>query len=113
MTTSTATTVELREITSAMVATICALSETLPPRQRSFVAPNEISLAQAEQSDTAWCRAIYAADEPVGFIMLNDDAEAERYFIWRLMIAQPFQGRGVRAPCRGTADRLCSNPTWR
>jgi diamine N-acetyltransferase len=46
---------------------------------------------------------VYAGDTPVGFVMLNDDPEEQRYFLWRFMVAAEHQGKGY-----GTAalDRL-------
>ena len=86
--------VSLREITSETVIPICKLSETLSEQQQKMVAPNAVSIAQAHFSDKAWFRAIYADDTPVGFVMLYDDSEKAEYFLWRLMIAGPYQGKG-------------------
>ncbi len=86
--------VSLREITSETVIQICRLSDTLSEEQRKMVAPNAISIAQAHFSDKAWFRAIYADETAVGFIMLYDDSEKPEYFLWRLMIAGPYQGKG-------------------
>ena len=87
-------TVTLREITAETVVQICKLSDTLPKSQRKMVAPNATSIAQAHFSDKAWFRAIYADETPVGFIMLYDDADKPDYFLWRLMVAGPHQGKG-------------------
>ena len=86
--------VSLREITSETVVQICKLSDTLSEQQQKMVAPNAISIAQAHFSDKAWFRAIYADEMAVGFIMLYDDSENPEYFLWRLMIAGPYQGKG-------------------
>jgi len=86
--------VSLREITSETVVQICKLSDTLSEQQQKMVAPNAISIAQAHFSDKAWFRAIYANEMVVGFIMLYDDSEKPEYFLWRLMIAGPYQGKG-------------------
>ena len=59
-----------------------------------MVAPNAFSVAEAHFSDKAWFRAIYADDTPVGFVMLYDDAQAGEYYLWRMMIARPHQGKG-------------------
>jgi diamine N-acetyltransferase len=85
--------VSLCEITEATVLQICKLSATLSEQQQKMVAPNAVSIAQAHFSDKAWFRAIYADEDPVGFIMLYDDAEKAEYFLWRLMIAGPHQGK--------------------
>ena len=86
--------VSLREITEETVLHICGLSNTLLEEQHKMVAPNSISIAQAHFSETAWFRAIYASEEPVGFIMLADNAEEQSYYLWRFMIAGPHQGKG-------------------
>ncbi len=91
--------VSLREVTKETVRQICNLSDTLSANQQNMVAPNAVSIAQAYFTKQAWFRAIYAADTPVGFIMLSDDPETPEYYLWRLMIAEPHQGKryGQRA----------------
>jgi diamine N-acetyltransferase len=86
--------VSLREITAETVISVCRLSDTLAEPQRRMVAPNAISIAQAHFSQHAWFRAIYADEEPVGFIMLYDNPNEPTYFLWRLMIAATQQGKG-------------------
>jgi len=86
--------VTLREITSETVHTICRLSDTLEPPKKYMVAPNAVSIAQAYFEPKAWFRAIYAAETPVGFIMLYDDPEEPTYFLWRFMIAGQHHGQG-------------------
>ena len=86
--------VTLREITEETVVPVCKLSDTLSARQKKMVAPNALSIAQAHYSKYAWFRAIYADETPVGFIMLYDNPEKPEYFLWRLMIAGPYQGLG-------------------
>jgi diamine N-acetyltransferase len=86
--------VTLREITEETVVQICNLSDTLSKQQQKMVAPNARSIAQAHFSDKAWFRAVYADETPVGFIMLYDDPEEPEYFLWRLMVAGPHQGKG-------------------
>lgn len=85
-------TVELREVTGETVRAICSLK--VAPDQETFVAPNAVSIAEAYFHPTAWFRAIYADGEPVGFVMLDDDASKSSYNLWRLMVADGFQGRG-------------------
>jgi len=86
--------VTLREITEETVIDVCNLSNTLSEAQRKMVADNAKSIAQAHFSDHAWFRAIYAGDTPVGFIMLYDHPDEQEYFLWRLMVAGPHQGKG-------------------
>ena len=89
--------VSLREITSQTLLGICILSELMVHPQNTFVAPNVYSIAQAQYHPTAWLRAIYAGSAPVGFIMLDDNADKPEYFLWRFMIAPHFQGHNYGA----------------
>ncbi|MFO7583251.1 MAG: GNAT family N-acetyltransferase [Anaerolineales bacterium] len=92
--------VHFNRINAQRVVEICKLSETLSPQQWLMVTDNAISIAQAHFSENAWMRAIYADDTPVGFIMLHigsdydDGIDCPGIFLWRLMIAAPFQGEG-------------------
>lgn len=91
--------VTLQEITAETVIAVCNLSSTLSEEHQRMVAPNALSIAQAHFSEHAWFRAIYADETPVGFIMLyhgpgHHDPKREVYFLWRLMIAGPYQGMG-------------------
>jgi len=67
--------------------------------QGHLVAPNSMSIAEAYFEPKAWFRAIYADDDPVGFIMLYDDPETPKYYLWRMMLAdgQQRKGYGKRA----------------
>ena len=94
-----ATQVSLREITSETVRSVTQLS--VAESQKGFVAPNAVSLAQALFSPEAWYRAIYSAEELVGFVMLEDESlqtppsEEPGIGVWRFMIDERFQGRGI------------------
>lgn len=85
-------TVELREITAATVRTICGLE--VAEEQRENVAPVAISIAQAHFEPRATFRAIYAGDEPVGFILWRDDDKPDTAYLWRFMIDRRHQGKG-------------------
>jgi diamine N-acetyltransferase len=84
--------VSLREVTADTVRAICRL--TVRPDQQEFVAPNAISIAQAHFTPSAWFRAIYADETPVGFVMLERSNETHEYGLWRYMIAAGHQGKG-------------------
>jgi diamine N-acetyltransferase len=86
--------VSLREVTRDTVRQICRLSDTLSPDQRKMVAPNAVSIAEAYFEKRAWFRAVYADDVPVGFVMLHDDPEKDHAYLWRFMIAAPYQRKG-------------------
>ena len=101
--------VELREVTAETVREICAL--TVAPTQRRFVAPNAVSLAEASFSAEAWPRAIYADGVPVGFLMLSIDEAESSFYLWRLMVADGYQGRGYgRAAVGLAADHVRTLP---
>ena len=84
--------VELREITVETVRTICDLE--VAPDQRPFVAPNGTSIAEAHYAKHAWWRAIYAGDDPVGFVLLTIEPKKPDVWVWRFMIAAPHPGQG-------------------
>lgn len=95
--------ISLRPITADTVGDVCQLSLSLKPPQNRAVAHNAFSIAQAHFSDTAWFRAIYDDDTPVGFLMLDDQPGKLEYFLWRLMIAAEHQGKGYG---KAAVDRL-------
>jgi diamine N-acetyltransferase len=86
--------VSLREITKETLRDITRLK--VHPSQERLVATNAESIAEAYFSpDIAWFRAIYADDTPVGFVMLEDNAAKENYYLWRFMIDARHQKRGI------------------
>lgn len=87
-----AATVTLREVTKETVRAVLRLK--VRPEQEAFVANNAVSIAQAYFEPKAWFRAIYAGEEPVGFLMLYDDPETPEYFLWRFMVDAAHQGKG-------------------
>jgi diamine N-acetyltransferase len=92
--------IHFERITARTVRQICKLSETLTPQQRTMVAENALSIAQAHFSESAWVRAIYADDTPIGFLMLHigsdyaDGIDCPGVFLWRFMVSGPHQGKG-------------------
>lgn len=86
--------VSLREVTKETLRDITRLK--VSPEQERLVATNAESIAEAYFSpDIAWFRAIYADDIPVGFVMLEDNAATEHYYLWRFMIDARYQKRGI------------------
>jgi diamine N-acetyltransferase len=103
--------VHLREITDDNRDAVCGLR--VRPGQERFVASVASSLDDAAAAPEAnpWYRAVYSGDEPVGFVMLSWNVPAGRpgiigrYFLWRLLIDERHQGRGVgREVLRQIAD---------
>jgi diamine N-acetyltransferase len=71
-------------------------------QQEGFVDGVSRSLVEASESASLrpWCRAVYAAEQPVGFVMVADDVPPGnesipwRYYLWRMLIDHRFQGLG-------------------
>lgn len=84
--------VNLRPISEENVLAIIKLDVT--ERQKDLVAPNSVSIAQAAHTTNRWERAIYANDEPVGYVLLSENRDKPRYYLWRYMIDQRYQGMG-------------------
>jgi diamine N-acetyltransferase len=91
--------VHLREITDANRDAVVALR--VRPGQERFVASVQESIdeAAATPEGNPWYRAIYAGNEPVGFVMLSWDVTPSPgiigpWFLWRLLIDERFQRRG-------------------
>jgi diamine N-acetyltransferase len=93
-------TVTLREITEhdrGAIETLAVTSE-----QSHYVASVAESLAEAAQHPDArpWYRAVYADQEPVGFVMISDGITVSNpdylgpYYLWRLIVDERFQGHG-------------------
>ena len=99
--TTTVPDVSLREITSANRAAIEALATT--EAQAEYVTGVAESLVEAAETPDAcpWYRAVYLGDEPVGFVMISDGIRVANpeylgpYFLWRLLIDQRYQSRGI------------------
>jgi diamine N-acetyltransferase len=85
--------VELREITAETVRAICSLE--VDDDQNGFVASNAVSIAEAHFQPKSWMRAIYADDEPAGFVLTYEDPDGEGYHVWRFMVDRRHQRRGV------------------
>ena len=110
-------TISLREITGANRSDVERLGVTSD--QENYVAGVAESLAEAAATPAAcpWYRAVYAGDEPVGFVMISDgipDGHPEYlgpYYLWRLLIDVHWQGRGVgRAVVESVADYVRTRP---
>lgn len=92
--------ITLREITADTVVAVCTLDAG---DDRTQVAPNAVSIAQAYFSRAAWFRAIYDDEAPVGFLMLYDPTlvpqpEEPHFFLWRLMIDKAHQAGATATP---------------
>ena len=84
--------VTLRPISEENVMSIIKLNVT--DLQEDLVAPNSVSIAQAAYTTNRWERAIYADDAPVGYVLLSENRDKPRYYLWRYMIDQRYQRMG-------------------
>jgi len=87
--------------------------------QRNFVSSNLVSLAEAHFYPGTVCRAVYADEVMVGFVMYGPDAEYApdeqgAYAFVRLMIDQRYQGKGYgRAAFAAVIDAIKNIPESR
>lgn len=85
--------VTIREITAETVDDFLALD--VAPTQRSFIASNAKTIAQAHfYPETAWFRGIWEDDAPVGLVAFVIEPGRDLY-VWRLMVAADCQRRGI------------------
>ena len=92
--------VSLREITEDNRTAVEALAVT--EEQSHYVGSVTQSLQEAvEYPDaTAWYRAVYLDDQPIGFVMISDGITVDDpsyvgpYYLWRLLIDHRFQRAG-------------------
>lgn len=86
-------TISLREISAGTVRAICELQ--VAPGQVGHVAPNAISIAQAHFEPAMVMKAIYADEEPVGFLMWRPGLDsAQACYLRRFMIDRAHQAKG-------------------
>jgi diamine N-acetyltransferase len=101
-------TVTLREITAENRDAVTALSAgAAEGRFVASVAKSFVDAAETPEGNP-WYRAIYAGDEPVGFVMLSWNVTPGPgilgpWFLWRLLIDERFQRRGYG---RAALDRI-------
>jgi diamine N-acetyltransferase len=92
--------VTLREITDENREAVLALR--VAPGQERFVSSVRYAIREAAENPhgNPWYRAVYAGDEPVGFVMLSWNVEPQPpeingpWFLWKLLIDEGHQGRG-------------------
>ncbi len=93
-------TITLREINEHNAGSVLALRTT--PEQEQFVStvPDSLEEAVDNPEGNPWYRAVYADDEPVGFVMLSWDVEPQPpdingpWFLWKLIIDHRHQRQG-------------------
>ena len=100
-----------REVTDANRVEVVALRVALG--QDRFVSSVADSMEEAVEWTRAkpWYRAVYAGDQPIGFVMLSWDVEPQPpdiigpWFLWKLLVDARHQGKGYgREIVRMVAD---------
>jgi diamine N-acetyltransferase len=108
--------VALREITDSNLGAVLALR--VAPAQERFVGTVAGALEDARETPEAkpWYRAVYADDDPVGFVMLSWDVTPDPpviigpWFLWKILIDERHQGRGYgREALQLVADMVGAN----
>jgi diamine N-acetyltransferase len=108
--------VTLREVTDENRHSVLALQ--VASAQERFVGTVAGALSDAEEipEGKAWYRAIYAGDQPVGFIMLSWNVHPDPpriigpWFLWKLLIDERHQRCGYgRDAVRLVADVVRAN----
>ncbi len=108
--------VTIREITEANFEAVLAVA--VAPEQLRFVGTVADALRDAEEIPEAkpWYRAVYADDEPVGFVMLSWNVTPDPpriigpWFLWKLIVDEQHQGEGFgREAVRLVAEVVSAN----
>jgi len=92
--------VSLREITDQNREAVVALR--IAASQEAYVSSVADSLEEARETPegSPWYRAIYADEQPVGFVMLSWNVTPDPpriigpWVLWKLLIDERYQGRG-------------------
>lgn len=95
--------VNLRHLTDENRDAVLALR--VAPAQERFVGSVQDALENAAECPHAnpWYRAVYAGDEPVGFVMLSWNVRPQPpdiigpWFLWKIIIDRRHQGHGYGA----------------
>ena len=93
--------VTLRELTDVNREAVLAL-HVMPEQERFVGGSVQNALADAAEYPQAkpWYRAVYAGEEPIGFVMISWNCEPQPpeiigpWFLWKLLIDKRYQGRG-------------------
>ncbi len=99
----TAVVVTLREITDDNREAV--LTVRVAPEQERFVGSVQGALEDAAEYPHAepWYRAVYAGDDPVGFVMVSWNVQPQPpdiigpWFLWKVIIDRRYQGQGYGA----------------
>ncbi|MBU3144378.1 N-acetyltransferase [Clostridium sp. CF012] len=78
--------------------------------QKKFVTSNSFSLAQSKYEPECTPMCIYNDETMVGFVMLAEEKDDEKFWICRFMIDEKFQGKGYgKASLAKIMDYIATN----
>ncbi|TPV39564.1 GNAT family N-acetyltransferase [Bacillus dicomae] len=72
-----------------------AIKLSVKAEQRTFIASNLYSIAEFQFLDDFYAKGIYVGNKMIGFTMFGIDPDDNNYWIYRLMIDEKFQGKGI------------------
>ncbi|MGH1276864.1 GNAT family N-acetyltransferase [Bacillus cereus] len=72
-----------------------AIKLSVKEEQQTFIASNLYSIAEVQFLDNFYTKGIYLEEKMIGFTMFGIDPEDNNYWIYRLMIDENFQGKGI------------------
>lgn len=71
-------------------------------KNKNYVASAVYSLAEAylyREAGDVFPFAILFNEEVVGYLMIEKNFEYKQYILWRILIAEEFQGKGIGSAC--------------
>ncbi|EJP85539.1 GNAT family N-acetyltransferase [Bacillus cereus] len=72
-----------------------AIRLSVKEEQQTFIASNLYSIAEVQFLDHFYAKGIYLDGKMIGFTMFGIDPDDNNYWIYRLMIDEKFQGKGI------------------
>ncbi|MFA1737813.1 GNAT family N-acetyltransferase [Lysinibacillus fusiformis] len=72
-----------------------AIRLSVKEEQQTFIASNLYSIAEVQFLDNFYAKGIYLDNKMIGFTMFGIDPDDNNYWIYRLMIDEEFQGKGI------------------
>ncbi|PFM41487.1 spermidine acetyltransferase [Bacillus cereus] len=72
-----------------------AIRLSVNKEQQTFIASNLYSIAEVQFLDNFYAKGIYLDEKMIGFTMFGIDSDDNNYWIYRLMIDEKFQGKGI------------------
>jgi diamine N-acetyltransferase len=75
-----------------------AIQLSVKEEQKSFMASNLYSIAEVQFLENFKVRGIYLGESMIGFTMFGVDPDDQNFWIYRFMIDEKYQGKGLSVP---------------